>query len=190
MRLQAGEGNWLKRGTVELLGLVEIFCILIIVVTCLYICQNSSNYILKIGDYSYRFWVVRLGFESWGSLRFFSILPICLILPNWQGRFHGTLTRQPALVKCFLHRQAQLMSCSTWFIFLAWNFCHYSLFFRTQCRTDPRRNWRSCEQHCETFSQTWKRGMMGYKTYYGRILKLLLYMIHKAIKRCFNFQAS
>ena len=127
MRLQAGEGNWLKRGTVELLGLIEIFCILIIVVTCLYICQNSANYILKIGDYSYRFWVVRLGFESWGSLRFFSILPICLILPNWQGRFHGTLTRQPALVKCFLHGQAQLLSCSTWFIFLAWNFCHYFL---------------------------------------------------------------
>lgn len=33
------------------------------------------------------------------------------------------------------------------------------------------------------FHKPEKRGMMGYKTSYGRILKWPLYMTHKAIKR-------
>lgn len=124
-----------------------------------------------------------------GSLGFISVVPRCLSLGQTGPRHVSWSPWQshPLLVKCFPIGRHNWYPIGLWFISFAWEFSRYLLFFRTQCWTDPRRNWRSCEQHCETFSQTWERGMMSYKTQSSRILKLLLYMVHKAIQSALIF---
>lgn len=52
-RLGVGGGNWIQRGTQDLIGVIELFCVLMtVVVITVYICQNSLSYTIESRDFT------------------------------------------------------------------------------------------------------------------------------------------